>query len=76
MLWSSASVQHNDELNLFIADLKVKNVFEKEANKMYLQSYKKVKILKKKKLHFKDEKHLINVQQLTFGGQNAEGYFG
>lgn len=27
------------------------------------------------KLHFSDEKHLKNIRQLTFGGQNAEAYF-
>lgn len=26
-------------------------------------------------IHFSDEKHLKNIRQLTFGGQNAEGYF-
>ncbi|CAI5442437.1 unnamed protein product [Caenorhabditis angaria] len=26
-------------------------------------------------LHFDGEKHLANVKQLTFGGENAEGYF-
>src|SRR5690242_8168531 len=26
-------------------------------------------------IHFPDEKHLKNVQQLTFGGDNAEAYF-
>uniref|UniRef100_A0A915EIR8 Uncharacterized protein n=1 Tax=Ditylenchus dipsaci TaxID=166011 RepID=A0A915EIR8_9BILA len=26
-------------------------------------------------IHFEGEKHLSNVKQLTFGGQNAEGYF-
>ncbi|VDK85164.1 unnamed protein product, partial [Litomosoides sigmodontis] len=27
------------------------------------------------KLHFSAERHLSNIRQLTFGGQNAEGYF-
>lgn len=27
------------------------------------------------KLHFSAEHHLGNIRQLTFGGQNAEGYF-
>lgn len=27
------------------------------------------------KIHYKNERHLQNVRQLTFGGQNAEGYF-
>uniref|UniRef100_A0A915Q7G0 Uncharacterized protein n=1 Tax=Setaria digitata TaxID=48799 RepID=A0A915Q7G0_9BILA len=26
-------------------------------------------------IHFPDEQHLTNIRQLTFGGQNAEGYF-
>jgi len=26
-------------------------------------------------LSLKEEKHLVNIRQLTFGGQNAEGYF-
>ena len=26
-------------------------------------------------LHYPDEKHFKNVQQLTFGGDNAEAYF-
>lgn len=26
-------------------------------------------------VHFDGEKHFANVKQLTFGGENAEGYF-
>ncbi len=30
---------------------------------------------KKTELHYKGEKHLANIKQLTFGGDNAEAYF-
>ena len=30
---------------------------------------------KKSEIHYKQEKHLANIKQLTFGGDNAEAYF-
>ncbi len=30
---------------------------------------------KKTYLHYEEEKHLVNIKQLTFGGDNAEAYF-
>ncbi|MDX5326229.1 MAG: hypothetical protein LPK80_08195, partial [Bacteroidota bacterium] len=30
---------------------------------------------RKSQIHYDEEKHLQNIQQLTFGGDNAEAYF-
>jgi hypothetical protein len=83
MLWSSTRNTSNN-LNLFIADY-IEKVDEVPRNTLRCpleetdlpnSSRHQLKRLKKlAQTHFEKEKHLLNVKQLTFGGQNAEGYF-
>lgn len=67
MIWSSSN-EKKDKLALFLAEL-VTTIKPKRNIRFN-------KIEKYKNIHFNEEKHLKNVQQITFGGQNAEGYFG
>jgi hypothetical protein len=82
-LWTSTRNSTNG-LNLFIADF-VDNPSDEtvpdslrcprqkplpNGSKDLLKQLKPVK-----QLHFPGEKHIDNVKQITFGGQNAEGYF-
>ncbi|KAI1709070.1 WD40-like beta propeller repeat domain-containing protein [Ditylenchus destructor] len=78
-------------LNLFLADvsnttksmLNCPNDEDREipnSSKDFIRSLQQINAGKVqnrgyKAVHFKGEKHLENIQQLTFGGQNAEGYF-
>uniref|UniRef100_A0A914DKE9 WD40-like protein n=1 Tax=Acrobeloides nanus TaxID=290746 RepID=A0A914DKE9_9BILA len=87
LVWSSSrNATRPGEINLFIADFVDSNsknyAFRKKISKSrrpnsskdFLRSLNTFST-HANKLHFDNEKHLKNVQQLTFGGQNAEGYF-
>lgn len=87
LIWSSTrNSTKRGELNLFLAEFqwpKSMKSFDYYKNKAKF-NFKKMKKLKFKRkidfnetkdIHFLMEKHLKNVKQLTFGGQNAEGYF-
>lgn len=76
LIWSSTRNSTNrGELNLFLADFlwSMKNFKNKAKNEYKIKKHKNLG--KINQTHFPMEKHLENVQQLTFGGQNAEGYF-
>lgn len=79
LIWSSSTnASKPGEINLFMAEIgfenSTKSISIPNSSRDLLKS-----ILNTtsdfQKLHFGGEKHLRNVQQLTFGGQNAEGYF-
>lgn len=82
IVWASTRNGTNGQLNLFIADYVDGNQAHtplncpskrKELPNSTKDQLKRLKQLDK--MHFENETHLNNVKQLTFGGQNAEGYF-
>ncbi|VDL69935.1 unnamed protein product [Nippostrongylus brasiliensis] len=68
LAWSSSrNAKLPSDLNVFIADW-VSNAAEGPWQDQTTEPYDNV-------VHFTGERHFKNVKQLTFGGQNAEGYF-
>ncbi|CAD5206821.1 unnamed protein product [Bursaphelenchus okinawaensis] len=76
-LWSS---KDNGTGNIYLSDIDVatrlqfKSYTKKEST--VIQHEEESTVTEKvEELHYPEEKHLNSVAQLTFGGQNAEGYF-
>lgn len=68
-------VKKREEFNIFVAYLgKPSNrPFFYEENQRNLNNINEY--IKMRDTHYSGENHLKNIKQLTFGGQNAEGYF-
>ncbi|KJH49740.1 WD40-like protein [Dictyocaulus viviparus] len=65
IVWaSSRGSKNNMDINIFIADW-MNGLAWQNANTTDFDDI----------VHFKGERHFKNVKQLTFGGENAEGYF-
>uniref|UniRef100_A0A0N5C881 Peptidase_S9 domain-containing protein n=1 Tax=Strongyloides papillosus TaxID=174720 RepID=A0A0N5C881_STREA len=68
-------VKEREEYNVFMA------YFGKPSSRPFFHKEKQKspntikEYLKMRDLHYPGENHLKNIKQLTFGGQNAEGYF-
>lgn len=76
LIWASTrNSTSRNEINLFIADWlgpkakKQAKVARRNKNKLFKNANRNITAT------IEDEKHLKNIKQLTFGGQNAEGYF-